>query len=271
MSAHDSRHVDTSEPTPRARRFGRLYAPGLVALGLSLGLAGTALGASSLMGGLWRFVAGDPISADEINANFAELETRIEDIPAGPTGAIGPAGPTGPVGPMGPVGAVGATGPTGPTGATGPQGVAGAPGPIGPIGPTGPQGPTGPTGLTGPAGPTGVSGLRRICGVTSPSTGAVGGYAVVANACAAACGAGASVCTSYEVQRHLIDAAPIPSGVCPATNPAYFVASGYDSTSVANNCSNWTTLGDRAEVAECPLLRPNNVVCNSQRSFLCCR
>lgn len=69
---------------------------------------------------LISFSNGTVADADDVNANFTELETRINAIPAGD------AGPQGPAGPAGPMGATGMVGPAGPAGSTGPQGPAGA-------------------------------------------------------------------------------------------------------------------------------------------------
>lgn len=102
-----------------------------VSLGVALGISTSAIASSRLPNGLWQFIAGDPISADEVNANFALLADRLESITPGPTGATGA---TGPAGPRGIDGAVGPMGPTGPVGPTGPQGN------VGPVGPPGPQG-----------------------------------------------------------------------------------------------------------------------------------
>jgi hypothetical protein len=92
---------------------------------------------------LITFTNGEVADADDVNANFTELETRINTISLTP----------GPAGPQGLPGVNGANGLNGLDGATGPQGPAGPQGPTGPMGATGPVGPAGPTGPQGPAGP----------------------------------------------------------------------------------------------------------------------
>lgn len=251
-----------------------------VLVGVTVGLSANALAASSLMDGLWRFVAGDPISADEINANFAELESRIQNIPAGQQGPAGPAGSTGPMGPTGDTGANGATGATGATGPTGVQGPTGAVGPQGPVGPT------------GAAGAPGTSGLRRICGATSLSfTGNIGGFSGVASQCGLVCGTGATMCTADEVHRHQADQIALPAlgGVgngttttCASAGTSYWVSSGSFSwvgTSPPyqiENCRNWTesTNVSASNMVVCNTtlgFSPNYAFCNSSRAVLCCR
>jgi hypothetical protein len=48
--------------------------------GVAATWAGSSLAASTLMDGLWRFATGDAISAEEVNVNFRELATRIENL-----------------------------------------------------------------------------------------------------------------------------------------------------------------------------------------------
>ena len=62
----------------------------------------------------------------EVNADYAALEVRVEDLEEG--GVIGPQGPAGPTGPQGEPGVDGSDGAPGATGATGPQGPQGEPG-----------------------------------------------------------------------------------------------------------------------------------------------
>jgi hypothetical protein len=57
-----------------------------------------------------------------MNDNFANLDSRLSSLPAGPAGAAGAAGPAGAVGPKGPAGAVGPSGPAGAAGEAGPAG-----------------------------------------------------------------------------------------------------------------------------------------------------
>ena len=112
----------------------------------------------------FTFAAGETASADEVNANFSNLDGRLDTLNAFVTsGALdgdqGPAGPTGPQGPTGPTGPQGAQGNTGNNGADGSDGADGAQGPAGPTGPIGPAGPTGPAGEDGSDGeslPTGA-------------------------------------------------------------------------------------------------------------------
>lgn len=198
-----------------------------VLVGSCLGWGASALASSQLMDGLWRFVAGDPISAEEINANFAALEQRIADSPPGPTG------------PTGAVGADGARGPAGPQGSQGPTGPQGPMGPAGPAGAQGPPGAPGPTGLAGPVGPTGASGVRRICGVTAASFlgGNFGGYAGAATQCSTvpSCGAGSVMCTFSDVHRHNVDSAPLPPPLGDG------IASRCTSTTITTNDWAWAT------------------------------
>ena len=102
------------------------------------------------------FNNGDVADANDVNANFNELETRIDTISLTP-------------GPQGPAGADGATGPQGPIGLTGPAGADGATGPQGPAGADGATGPQGPIGLTGPQGPQGPAGTPAIMAISAPS------------------------------------------------------------------------------------------------------
>ena len=113
------------------------------------------------------FSNGSVADANDVNANFTELETRINTIsltpgPAGPAGPAGSTGLTGSIGLSGPAGATGAAGSTGPAGPTGLTGSAGATGPAGTTGLTGPAGSTGATGSAGPTGPAGADGAGII-------------------------------------------------------------------------------------------------------------
>ena len=105
-----------------------------VCLSLALGAAHAAP--------LVNFSNGAVADADDVNANFNELATRIETISltAGDDGATGLQGPAGT---QGPAGAEGATGPQGPAGPQGNQGNAGVPGIQGLKGDPGAQGPAG--------------------------------------------------------------------------------------------------------------------------------
>lgn len=115
---------------------------------LSVAVAAGCLGVAasvSQAAPLIPFSNGSTADANDVNANFTELETRITNISLTP-------GPTGPQGLAGNNGVPGAQGPVGPTGLTGPAGATGSAGPQGPVGATGVQGPV------GPAGPAGVNG-----------------------------------------------------------------------------------------------------------------
>jgi hypothetical protein len=94
------------------------------------------------------FSNGKVADANDVNANFNELETRIKTISLTPgaTGAVGPQGATGAVGPQGipGSGADGAKGETGAAGAKGDTGDTGADSIV--------AGPKGDTGDVGPAG-----------------------------------------------------------------------------------------------------------------------
>ena len=88
---------------------------------------------------LVQFSNGNIADANQVNANFTELATRIQTHsetagPAGSNGVAGAAGATGPAGPAGADGVAGATGPVGPAGTNGADGSAGATGPAGPSG-----------------------------------------------------------------------------------------------------------------------------------------
>ena len=87
------------------------------------------------------FSNGTPANADQVNANFENLDIRIQNIPAGP------AGPPGPQGIPGQNGANGNNGIDGQDGADGAPGMQGPPGPQGNPGPQGDPGPPG-EGLT---------------------------------------------------------------------------------------------------------------------------
>jgi len=118
-----------------------------VCLGLALGTAHAAP--------LVNFSNGAVADADDVNANFNELATRIDTISLTPgaTGPQGPAGIQGPTGPMGPQGIAGANGSNGLNGLAGQDGAAGA---------DGSNGVDGATGATGPAGPAGQNGTGVV-------------------------------------------------------------------------------------------------------------
>ena len=121
--------------------------PKILAIAFSTGIgltAGISQGAP-----LVTFTNGSTADADDVNANFSELETRINNISLTP-GPAGPQGPAGVAGPPGPAGMPGATGPIGPAGPQGPQG------------PAGPAGPAGAQGAPGPAGPAGADGAGIV-------------------------------------------------------------------------------------------------------------
>lgn len=98
---------------------------------------------------LVTFINGAVADADDVNANFNELATRIENIPAGAQGPAGPQGLPGVNGANGVNGQNGNDGATGPQGPAGPQGLVGATGMTGSAGPAGPVGPQGPAGVDG--------------------------------------------------------------------------------------------------------------------------
>ena len=106
-----------------------------LALALTAGLGMMTAGISQAAP-LVTFSNGSTADANDVNANFSELETRINNISLtpGPAGPQGPAGVAGPAGPQGPAGMSGATGPAGPQGPAGPAGAKGDPGPAGPAG-----------------------------------------------------------------------------------------------------------------------------------------
>jgi hypothetical protein len=113
---------------------------------------------------LVQFNNGNIADADDVNANFNELETRIETITLTP-GPVGPASTV--AGPTGPAGAASiVAGPTGPAGAAstvaGPTGPAGAASTV--------AGPTGPAGAASTvAGPKGAAGLGAVVFNTAPT------------------------------------------------------------------------------------------------------
>jgi len=108
------------------------------------------------------FSNGGIADADDVNANFNELGTRIETISLTP-GPVGAAGSQGPVGPQGLQGLQGFQGAAGVAGAVGAQGPAGADSTV--AGPTGPAGTDGATGLTGAQGPAGADGAEGLSGI----------------------------------------------------------------------------------------------------------
>lgn len=95
------------------------------------------------------FSNGTVADADDVNANFTELETRINTISLTP----GPAGSDGATGPMGPQGLPGQNGSNGQNGLPGADGNDGV---------TGPQGPAGPAGTDGTNGTNGTDGAGVI-------------------------------------------------------------------------------------------------------------
>ena len=145
----------------------RLRSLRLVAVGSLIG--GTLVfGLAQVAPGLIVFRAGDPITADSMNHNFAHLDGRIDVVSADVAtieSVPGPQGEPGPQGPQGEPGAPGAPGPQGTEGAQGPQGDPGAPGPQGERGlpgldgADGSQGPQGDPGAPGPQGERGLPGL----------------------------------------------------------------------------------------------------------------
>lgn len=144
---------------------------GYAAVTLVLLVAGL-LGAAQVNPELFVFRKGDPIVADEVNANFDLLKNRIEalrseigtnftelqaleaELAEVAEGVVGPQGPEGPQGPQGEAGlsaydiwlAEGYTGTEADFLASlqGPKGDQGIQGPKGDTGATGPQGPAGP-------------------------------------------------------------------------------------------------------------------------------
>jgi len=104
------------------------------------------------------FSNGNVADANDVNANFTELETRINTISLTP----GPKGDTGATGPQGIQGLTGADGATGATGPQGIQGLTGATGPQGNQGNQGNQGIQGIQGIQGVKGDTGATGAGVV-------------------------------------------------------------------------------------------------------------
>ena len=102
-----------------------------VCLGLALGTAHAAP--------LINFSNGAVADADDVNANFNELATRIDTVSLTP-GTDGATGPQGPAGVQGPAGAQGAVGPAGNQGNQGNPGIQGIQGLKGDPGAQGPAG-----------------------------------------------------------------------------------------------------------------------------------
>jgi hypothetical protein len=119
------------------------------------------------------FSNGSVADANDVNANFAELETRIEttSLTPGEAGAAGAQGAQGNQGFIGVTGATGAQGLPGNTGATGAMGLNGTNGAKGADGAAGEQGIQGLAGDTGAAGEQGIQGLAG-------DTGAAGGQGI---------------------------------------------------------------------------------------------
>lgn len=63
-----------------------------VSLGVAIGISTSAIASGRLPNGLWQFVAGDAISAEEVNSNFAVLSERIDNVPTSPSAIVGPSG-----------------------------------------------------------------------------------------------------------------------------------------------------------------------------------
>ena len=147
------------------------------------------------------FKAGDPIRASEVNANFAALNSAVQQVQAASGASVTTdrladgsvsasklkvvtpgqpgqvlaltadglswqtgTGAQGPVGPQGPKGDVGVAGPKGDSGAVGATGPAGEKGPQGEKGDTGAAGPKGDIGATGATGPQGIQGETGASG-----------------------------------------------------------------------------------------------------------
>ncbi len=148
--------------------------PVLAILSVCISLAVT----PALAGDLTVFSNGSVANANDVNANFNELETRIETISltpgtAGATGAQGIQGAQGlpgNAGADGALGLVGAQGIQGDAGATGAQGVQGL---SGNVGADGAVGLAGEQGIQGDAGATGAQGVQGLSGNTG-ATGATG-------------------------------------------------------------------------------------------------
>lgn len=168
-------------------------------------------------------VPGQPFQV--LQQEIDQLNTKLQNIPAGPQGPQGPAGPAGPQGPAGPAGATGAIGPVGPAGPQGPkgdkgdQGIQGIQGIQGLKGDKGDPGATGATGATGETGATGATGVQGIPGVANGITTAVHGsftYDGFVNS-----GANWTYCGSFEVSPQrtyylisldtLVDRTPTPT------------------------------------------------------------
>lgn len=166
-SADVEARSERQDPMPRLRSLR------LVAVGSLIG--GTLVfGLAQVAPGLIVFRAGDPITADAMNHNFAHLDGRIDAVTAevadvestpGPQGEPGPQGPQGEAGPQG---LQGEPGLQGPQGDVGPQGLQGEPGLQGPRGEVGPQGLQGEPGLRGPQGDVGPQGDEGLQGDVGP-------------------------------------------------------------------------------------------------------
>ncbi|MBA6340906.1 DUF1566 domain-containing protein [Colwellia sp. MB02u-10] len=139
--------------------------PVLAILSVCISLAVT----PALAGDLTVFSNGSVANANDVNANFNELETRIETISltpgtAGATGAQGIQGAQGlpgNAGADGALGLVGAQGIQGDAGTTGAQGAKGLPGNAGA---DGALGLVGAQGIQGDAGATGAQGVQGLSG-----------------------------------------------------------------------------------------------------------
>jgi hypothetical protein len=135
------------------------------------------------------FSNGSVADANDVNANFTELETRIDTISltpgeAGVAGAQGVQGNQGFIGVTGATGAQGLPGNTGATGSmglNGTNGTNGAKGSQGAIGAAGGQGIQGLAGATGAAGINGNTGAKGEVGNTGVD-GATGAQGVIGDA-----------------------------------------------------------------------------------------
>jgi hypothetical protein len=122
------------------------------------------------------FSNGKVADANDVNANFNELETRIKTISLTPgeTGAVGAQGIQGSQGFTGAAGANGAQGIQGLSGNAGTNGVNGAVGAKGDAGVNGAQGLSGDAGADGVAGAQGIQGLAGADSIVAGADGADG-------------------------------------------------------------------------------------------------
>ncbi len=117
----------------------------------------------------YNFDTGEVISAQKMNENFSNLDSKISRIPQGlkgdtgepgAQGILGPKGNKGEIGSQGTQGIAGSKGDKGDTGHQGSQGVAGDQGPQGIKGDTGIRGYQGVQGDKGDTGPQGIAGAK---------------------------------------------------------------------------------------------------------------